>query len=898
MTDKILGADSTPIANIISCEFKESVNTEECLRFGAAVASSIEFKAYGTQANAPAVGEVLTYYQTDGNGVDTLIGKFIATPSVPSKNAYTVVAYDSIILLEADFSEQLAAIQSSFPMTLNALLSEVATVAGVTFGNNPTLGSTSIAEFSASGVSCRQVVAWAAEMSGQYVYADTSGDICFGWYSAVSGKKVYKQSGSSGGVTYVPYKQDGLDYKDFAVSAVDGVAVFPPEVEGAAAIYPAAASGNMYNVRDNLLLSGASVATLDSVAQNLYTVLSALTAYRPCSINLFRFDNPFRAGDIIAVEDAQGVSFNTLVMSMTVGMDGATVECTGRETYDGDYGTSYRDELVNLAANVVRIDKLKVDWADINTAIINYLTANDVTAQNVTIVDASNNVIATFNDTGITLYNNGAAVATYNSSTVVLGEANKNHAEIDYNSFELYDSDGTLYCSIGTTKDTSGFENITLNYVGDGSTTMYAFNPLCSQLTSVQVKVNGSVVNNYTKTTYLITFLTAPLSGDDIVITYKTTYGLYHYDLGQRAAGSNIGVSSFVAGERNEASGYCSSVIGGYQNIASGDEAVASGGHGNSSTGGGSFSGGNGNVSSGGNSFAFGGGNTASGVNSTAFGMGNVSNHREQIVFGAYNTPDPSSAPNYARGNYIEIVGNGLSENAQSNARTLDWSGNEVLAGGLTINGNQPVLYGAQTTYNSGSADMNDFTTPGLYYFSGGVTKTNQPGSNGAGWLLVLQTNSTVYRQIWFRNSGTAYGDTYTRIYSGSWTNWIEYYTEQNADDAVNAGLSTASYSTTGLTPTNCTIGAGGYYRVGNLVVVNMRVSTTASISGGTTFISGLPAPDTTLAASNVALGVTCSDPNYGLYMIANGNIRNNSNGSAIPSGLNLGISVTYIAKP
>ena len=381
MTDKILRSDSSAIGNVISCTFKEQVNTDERLRFGAVVAKSIEFEAFGAQSIAPNVGEVLTYYQVDGNGVDTLIGEFIARPSVPGKTSYTVVAYDNITLLETDFSEHLASIQSNFPMTLNDLLDEVESVAGVTFGNTPTLGTTTIEEFSASGVSCRDVVSWAAEISGQYVYADTSGNICFGWYQAASGYKIYKTSGSSGGVTYVPYKQDGLNYKDYAVNAVDGVAVYPPEVEGAAAIYPSAATGNIYSVSNNLLLSGASVATLESVAQTLYTVLSALPPYRPCSVDLFRFDNPLRAGDIVSVEDAQGVSFNTLVMSMTVNMDGAKIECTGRETYNADDGSDVKKSLVNLAENIVRINNLKVNKAEIESAVINVLKANTIDAE-------------------------------------------------------------------------------------------------------------------------------------------------------------------------------------------------------------------------------------------------------------------------------------------------------------------------------------------------------------------------------------------------------------------------------------------------------------------------------------------------------------------------------------
>ena len=76
---------------------------------------------------------------------------------------------------------------------------------------------------------------------------------------------------------------------------------------------------------------------------------------------------------------------------------------------------------------------------------------------------------------------------------------------------------------------------------------------------------------------------------------------------------------------------------------------------------------------------------TASGTYSHAEGEKTKSTHRAQHVFGAYNTQDPSTSSGSTRGNFVEIVGNGTSENARSNARTLDWAGNESLAGGLTL---------------------------------------------------------------------------------------------------------------------------------------------------------------------------------------------------------------------
>lgn len=56
-------------------------------------------------------------------------------------------------------------------------------------------------------------------------------------------------------------------------------------------------------------------------------------------------------------------------------------------------------------------------------------------------------------------------------------------------------------------------------------------------------------------------------------------------------------------------------------------------------------------------------------------------------MFGEYNALDPNWAAATAateRGTYVEIVGNGTA-GSLSNARTLDWSGNETLAGKLTL---------------------------------------------------------------------------------------------------------------------------------------------------------------------------------------------------------------------
>ena len=107
---------------------------------------------------------------------------------------------------------------------------------------------------------------------------------------------------------------------------------------------------------------------------------------------------------------------------------------------------------------------------------------------------------------------------------------------------------------------------------------------------------------------------------------------------------------------------------------------------------------GNGTKASGFASHAEGGETTAGGENSHAEGRWTTAKNKSQHVFGEFNIADPSTALSNARGNYVEIVGNGTDDDARSNARTLDWSGNETLQGNLTIGGTITTTNGVKTT--------------------------------------------------------------------------------------------------------------------------------------------------------------------------------------------------------
>lgn len=79
-------------------------------------------------------------------------------------------------------------------------------------------------------------------------------------------------------------------------------------------------------------------------------------------------------------------------------------------------------------------------------------------------------------------------------------------------------------------------------------------------------------------------------------------------------------------------------------------------------------------------SHAEGRGTEASGEASHSEGVGTIAHGTYQHASGKFNIQDNNNT-------YAEIIGNGTATNARSNARTLDWSGNEWVAGSMTAAG-------------------------------------------------------------------------------------------------------------------------------------------------------------------------------------------------------------------
>lgn len=134
--------------------------------------------------------------------------------------------------------------------------------------------------------------------------------------------------------------------------------------------------------------------------------------------------------------------------------------------------------------------------------------------------------------------------------------------------------------------------------------------------------------------------------------------------------------SSVAIGNASHSEGIGTIALGTYSH-AEGIRTNANGGY--------SHAEGSGTIAAGSSSHAECSNTKALGYASHSEGNRTIAQRRSNHVFGEFNLSDTGGSGPTSKGDYIEIVGNGTADDTRSNARTLDWNGNEVLAGKLTV---------------------------------------------------------------------------------------------------------------------------------------------------------------------------------------------------------------------
>ena len=359
--------------------------------------------------------------------------------------------------------------------------------------------------------------------------------------------------------------------------------------------------------------------------------------------------------------------------------------------------------------------------------------------------------------------------------------------------------------------------------------------------------------------------------------TRKSSKFKYHPNqgaitIGERSSNHTIGEYSSAQGWGITAEGRYAHAEGGATR-AEGDYSHAEGRN-SVATGSSSHAEGSTSLASGESSHAEGSNSLASGIYSHSQGLYTIANHKSQYVFGEYNIEDSSEEDADSRGNYVEIVGNGKNNmaetfttgntqytkteincgykpsyvrvsingyvatydasvstttskmmdplgfqttitlgetegatgisditntgfkfrvnestffetsaywrtNTRSNARTLDWDGNEVLAGKLTLGAAPTANMDATTklyvdTGLSGKVDKAGGTMTGALNMNGGSAdinlKTSGPSSDDSSDIVWYYGNGQEKARLWTANSYTSAEGINYRVYKSDGT--------------------------------------------------------------------------------------------------------------------------------
>ena len=387
---------------VVSLTHRSAVNSGQELTIGSACSDSIEAELWCEPGGSLRIteGDTITCYRQATSGARTKIGVFRAEkPTRTKRSTYKITAYDGMSRLDADFSAWLYAHQSSFPLSLTAVVNQALALAGVSLAGGAALpdnGSYPVQAFYSDGLTCRQIVSWAAEAAACYAHMDADGKLVFA--RPASGSTAIAPQKETGAVGYFA---DSLSYEDYTVAAIQKVQIRQSDSD-IGVIWPDdAAALNTYAVQGNLLLTTGTEDSLKPVAQAIYNALKGIT-YTPCNVEI-PAGSGIAPGQLVRVRDVRGRTFQTLVMSAVTTGGRTTLESTGSPRRDSSGAVNHQTwknlqgRMLEISAGVeglnVKASELSGNYSALSQTVEGFKTEvqETVSSQNERISTAESN---------------------------------------------------------------------------------------------------------------------------------------------------------------------------------------------------------------------------------------------------------------------------------------------------------------------------------------------------------------------------------------------------------------------------------------------------------------------------------------------------------------------------
>lgn len=288
-----------------SIEINQPYNSSSDLVFGSVEAGVIKFQTINTHC---AIGEDISVYLyfDDDDESPFLFGNYTITDNVMSDDRMfrTVTAKDVLYkAINTDVTEWYNSVFDGSTLTLRAF-------------RNLFFEQLSIEQETVNLVNDLMPVRKTidAQLSGKDILAailEING--CIGRIGT-DGKFVYSVPSSVSSYTLTPNKYIDVKYVDYNVQPIDKVQIRQEENDIGVIV---GSGDNPYIVESNFLTYGLSENELETYANNLLGVISGISAYKPCEINMPAFPC-IEVGDRFTVRLRNNTTFQTILMSRKI----------------------------------------------------------------------------------------------------------------------------------------------------------------------------------------------------------------------------------------------------------------------------------------------------------------------------------------------------------------------------------------------------------------------------------------------------------------------------------------------------------------------------------------------------------------------------------------------------
>ena len=310
LTFRELGLAITDADTMGGVTWKREINSGDDFSYGTAAMAEVKFAML---ADALPSGTVLDDQEfslyisqvESGDAVWEDYGIFTVKTVVKSGHKLEITAYDNMHKFDIVVDDWLASL--TFPINVADMVYSLCDYCGVEYVQF--MFSYDIEEnFAVSGITGRQVLAFAAEMTATYASI-----------SSTARGKLTLRNLSGSGVTVDRSMYRTAKIAEYTVQPVDKVQIRTSEND----IGVVHGTGdNVYVIENNPLLYTASADDLSFVVQVQYMIMSQVT-YTPATVELFR-DYGIDTGDYYTINGVK-----SLVMSKTMKPGGVTFTCSG-----------------------------------------------------------------------------------------------------------------------------------------------------------------------------------------------------------------------------------------------------------------------------------------------------------------------------------------------------------------------------------------------------------------------------------------------------------------------------------------------------------------------------------------------------------------------------------------